>query len=159
VTSQLATRADGPAVERQIAIDLARRGLIVAPVLLLAAGLGWGIHGVLSAAYALVLVLLNFALSAALLSWAARTSLGLLMGVTLFGYVARLALIAVAVLAISGQPWFSPIPLCATLLVTHLGLLIWETRYVSATLAFPGLKPRPAGKRTPPAARTTEKGT
>jgi hypothetical protein len=132
--------------------------LIVAPVLLLAAGLGWGTDGVLSAAYALVLVLLNFALSAALLSWAARTSLGLLMGVTLFGYVARLALIAVAVLAISGQPWFSPIPLCATLLVTHLGLLIWETRYVSATLAFPGLKPRPAGKRGRPAARTTEKG-
>jgi hypothetical protein len=112
----------------------------------------------LSAAYALVLVLLNFALSAALLSWAARTSLGLLMGVTLFGYVARLALIAIAVLAISGQPWFSPIPLCATLLVTHLGLLIWETRYVSATLAFPGLKPRPTGNRTRPAARTTEKG-
>jgi hypothetical protein len=159
VTSQLATRADGPPVERQIAIDLARRGLIVAPVLLLAAGLGWGIHGVLSAAYALVLVLLNFALSAALLSWAARTSLGLLMGVSLFGYVARLGLITVAVLAISGQPWFSPIPLCATLLVTHLGLLIWETRYVSATLAFPGLKPpRPAGNRTRPAAKTTGKG-
>ncbi len=159
MTSQLATRADGPPVERQIAIDLARRGLIVAPVLLLVAGLGWGVHGVLSAAYALVLVLLNFALSAALLSWAARTSLGLLMGVTLVGYVARLGLITVAVLAISGQPWFSPIPLCATLLVTHLGLLIWETRYVSATLAFPGLKPpRPAGTRTGPAGKTTEKG-
>jgi hypothetical protein len=80
------------------------------------------------------------------------------MGVTLFGYVARLALMAVAVLAISGQSWFSPIPLCATLLVTHLGLLIWETRYVSATLAFPGLKPRPAGNRAGPAAKTTEKG-
>lgn len=158
MTSQLATRAEGPPVERQVAADLARRGLIVAPVLLLAAGLGWGIHGALSAGYALVLVLLNFALSAALLAWAARTSLGLLMGVALFGYVARLGLIMVAVLAISGQAWFSPIPLCATLLVTHFGLLIWETRYVSATLAFPGLKPRPAGNRARPAARTTEKG-
>jgi hypothetical protein len=63
------------------------------------------------------------------------------MGVALFGYVGRLALITVAVLAISGQAWFAPIPLCATLLVTHFGLLIWETRYVSATLAYPGLKP------------------
>ena len=27
------------------------------------------------------------------------------------------------------------------LIVTHLGLLFWETRFVSATLAFPGLKP------------------
>ena len=34
--------------------------------------------------------------------------------------------------------------------VTHLGLLFWETRYVSVTLAYPGLKPRPqaqAGKQ------------
>jgi hypothetical protein len=28
-----------------------------------------------------------------------------------------------------------------TLLVTHLGLLFWELRYVSASLAFPALKP------------------
>jgi hypothetical protein len=69
------------------------------------------------------------------------------MGVALFGYLGRLALITVAVLAITGQSWFSPIPLCATLVLTHLGLLVWETRYVSATLAYPGLKPRPAGRR------------
>ena len=30
-----------------------------------------------------------------------------------------------------------------TLIVAHLALLLWETRYVSASLAFPGLKPRP----------------
>jgi hypothetical protein len=132
---------------------MARRALVVAPVLLIGAALGWGLHGVLSAAYAFVLVLANFSLSAALLAWAARTSLGLLMGVALFGYIARLALITVAVLAISGQEWFSPIPLCATLIVTHLGLLIWETRYISATLAFPGLKPRPARPDTKPTAQ------
>ena len=67
-----------------------------------------------------------------------------------------------AVLAITGQSWFSPIPLCATLVVCHLGLLIWETRYVSATLAYPGLKPRPAGPRRNSAARVragaTQKG-
>jgi len=34
------------------------------------------------------------------------------------------------------------IPLAVAILVTHLGLLFWETRYVSATLAYPGLKPR-----------------
>jgi hypothetical protein len=142
MTSHLVTRVDGPPVERQVAVDMARRGIVVAPVLLILASFGWGLHGALSAGYALVLVLVNFILSAALLAWATRTSLGLLMGVVLFGYVARLGLIMVAVLAISGQAWFSPIPLCATLLVTHLGLLIWETRYVSATLAFPALKPR-----------------
>ena len=29
-----------------------------------------------------------------------------------------------------------------TLVVTHLGLLFWEMRYVSLSLAHPGLKPR-----------------
>jgi hypothetical protein len=69
------------------------------------------------------------------------------MGVALFGYIGRLALITAAVLAISGQSWFSPIPLCATLVLTHLGLLIRETRYVSASLAYPGLKPRRAHQK------------
>jgi len=68
-------------------------------------------------------------------------ALGLLMGVSLFGFVLRLGLITVAVLAVRDQPWVEPIPLGITLVVTHLGLLFWETRYVSASLAFPGLKP------------------
>ena len=102
----------------------------------------------------LVRYVLLFVLSAVLLAWAARTSLALLMGVALFGYLARLALVTVAVLAITGQSWFSPIPLCATLVICHLGLLIWETRYVSMTLAYPGLKPGPVPVR----AAATEKG-
>lgn len=147
MATPLLTRDEGPAVERQLAADIVRRALPVAPVLVIAGSIGWGVHGALSTGYAIVLVLANFTLSAAMLAWAARTSLGLLMGVALFGYLGRLALITAAVLAISGQSWFSPIPLCATLIVTHLGLLMWETRYVSATLAYPGLKPRPAPKQ------------
>jgi hypothetical protein len=136
---------DTPAVEREVAFDMVRRALPVAPVLLLAAGLGWGSAGAYSAAYALVLVLLNFVLAAALLSWAAKSSLSLLMAAALGGYLLRLALITVAVLAITGQSWFRPIPLSATIVITHLGLLIWELRYVSASLAFPGLKPQQKG--------------
>jgi hypothetical protein len=37
--------------------------------------------------------------------------------------------------------WFSKGAFGLTIIVTHLGLLIWETRFVSASLAFPGLKP------------------
>jgi hypothetical protein len=153
MASALLTRDDGPAVERQVAADMVRRALPIAPVFLIAAAIVWGAHGALSAGYAIILVLLNFVLSALLLAWAARTSLALLMGVALFGYLARLALITVAVLAITGQSWFSPIPLCATLVICHLGLLIWETRYVSMTLAYPGLKPGPVTGRA-----ATEKG-
>ena len=68
------------------------------------------------------------------------------MGVALFGYILRLALVTVAVLAIS-RPVLVLVRSrsCATIVLTHLGLLIWETRYVSATLAYPGLKPRLSG--------------
>jgi hypothetical protein len=136
---------DSPPVERQIARDMVRRALPVAPVIILAAAAGWGTAGALSAGYALGLVLLNFVLAAAILSWAARTSLSLLMMAALGGYLVRLGLITVAVLAISGQSWFAPVPLGATIIITHLGLLLWELRYVSASLAFPGLKPQQKG--------------
>ncbi|MDQ1395307.1 MAG: hypothetical protein QOG64_566 [Acidimicrobiaceae bacterium] len=136
------TRLDGPAVEQEVAHDMIRRGvLFLAPVLLLLGGLGWGWHGVASTGFSLALVLVNYALAAALLAWTARISLGLMMGAALFGYLLRLAIVTVAVLSVRRFSWVELWPLCLTLIVTHLGLLLWETRYVSASLAFPGLKP------------------
>ena len=139
--SVLTTRDLGPAPERQVAFDLIRRGLLVLPVGLAIGFIGWGVDGVASVAFAAALVLTNFLVAAALLGWAARISLGLLMGVSLFGFVLRLGAISAAVLAVSGQAWVEPIPLGLTLVVAHLGLLFWETKFVSASLAFPGLKP------------------
>jgi hypothetical protein len=133
---------DGPAVEREVAGDIVRRGLMVTPVLLLVSGAIWGVHGALSSAFAIGLVLANFGLAALLLSWAARVSLMALGAAALGGYILRLALLTVAVLAVHRQSWVSIVPLALTIAVTHLGLLIWETRYISASLAFPGLKPR-----------------
>src|SRR5207245_4571609 len=69
------TRTEAPAVGREVAFDMIRRGLPVLPLLVLAAGIGWGINGALSGAYGVGVVLLNFALAAALLSSAARISL------------------------------------------------------------------------------------
>ncbi|MEZ5203702.1 MAG: ATP synthase subunit I [Acidimicrobiales bacterium] len=144
--SPMAVRDLGPAPERQVARDLVRRGLIALPVALIVGFLAWGGAGAASVAFSAGLVLANFLLAAALLSWAARISLGLLMGVSLFGFVVRLALIAGAVLLVKDQAWVEPVPLGVTLVVAHLGLLFWETKFVSASLAFPGLKP-PAEER------------
>jgi len=36
------------------------------------------------------------------------------------------------------------LPLGLTIIFAHLGLLFWELRYVSLSLAFPGLKPKPS---------------
>ncbi|HEX9969346.1 MAG TPA: ATP synthase subunit I [Acidimicrobiales bacterium] len=136
------TRLDGPAVEQELARDMARRGLPAIPVLLIAAAAGWGFDGVVSAAYAVAIVLVNLTLSAALLAWTARISLGLMMGTALFGYLLRLGLVALAVMAVKDARWVELWPLGLSLIATHLGLLLWEMRYVSASLAFPGLKPR-----------------
>ncbi|HEX7168283.1 MAG TPA: ATP synthase subunit I [Acidimicrobiales bacterium] len=138
------TRDTGPPVEQEIARDMLGRAAWFAPVLVAVCAVVWGIDGGISSAYAVVLVLVNFLLSAALLSWAARISLALLMGAAMGGYLLRLALVAAAVLLVKDQPWVDLWALGLTLIVTHLGLLLWELRYVSASLAFPGLKPAAA---------------
>lgn len=127
----------GPAVERQVAHDMIRRALPALPVLVLIAGLVWGVDGALSAAFAIGLVTANFLVAAGVLAWAARIGVGAIAFAAMGGFVLRLALITAAVLLVKDQSWVDLLPLGLTIIVTHLGLLIWETRYVSMSLAFP----------------------
>lgn len=136
-------RTDGTAVESEVAKDLVRRGLLALPAVLVIGAIGWGIDGFLSVGYAAILILANFWISAILLQWAGRISLGFLMGMSLGSFVLRIGAIVAAVWLVKNQSWVEPVPLGATLIIAHLGLLLWETRYVSASLAFPGLKPEP----------------
>lgn len=137
----IVTRLDGEPVEVKVTVDMVKHGLLAAPAVIGLAGLIWGPAGAWSAGYAIALVLLNFAVSAALISYTAKISLGLMMGATLFGYLIRLGLIMLAVLLVRDAGWISLPALGATIIVTHLGLLIWELKYVAITLAHPGLKP------------------
>jgi hypothetical protein len=64
----------------------------------------------------------------------------------LFGFIGRLALITgvgvgIKELDIVDWPVF-----CGTLLAAYAGLLVWELRYVSFSLAHPGLKPKSSTK-------------
>ena len=118
-----------------------KRGLIVAPVLIAVCGVIWGGDGAWSAAYGIALVLANFAIAAGIIAMTARISLGLLMAATLFGYLIRLGLIFLAVYLVRTPSWISLPALGATIIVTHLGLLFWELKYVAISLAHPGLKP------------------
>ncbi len=95
----------------------------------------------LSAAFAAGLVLVNFLLAAGLIAGASRISLGLVMAATLFGYLIRLGLIMVAVLLVRDASWISLPALGATIIVTHLGLLVWELKYVAISLAHAGIRP------------------
>ena len=135
------TRFDGPAPEVAVSNDIIKRGLIVAPVLIAICGVIWGASGAWSSAYAIAIVLLNFALAAGLIAGAAKISLGLMMGATLFGYLIRLGLIFLAVWLVKDAGWISLPALGSTIIVTHLGLLFWEMKFVALSLAHPGLKP------------------
>lgn len=132
---------EGPAPEGVIFRDIAKRAAIVTPAFLLVSGLIWGVGGALSAAYGLAIVVANFALAAGLLAWSARISPGLMMGAALFGYLIRLALIFLAVWLVRDAWWVVVLPLGLTIIIAHLGLLFWEMRYISASLAYPALKP------------------
>jgi len=101
------TRFEGKGPEGEIVKDMARRAVYAAPVLILVFGLIWGVNGALSTLFAIGLVLVNFALSAAILSWSARISLGLLMGAALFGFLVRMGLILAAVLLVRPAGLFS----------------------------------------------------
>ena len=129
------------APESDIARHLARRAVLVAPVFLLVGVLGWGLDGLLSSALALVLVAVNFRLGAAIITRAAQISINALYGAVLGGYVVRLALMTAVVLVVKAVGLLATVPFAITLLVTHLGLLAWESRHVAMTLAAPGLKP------------------
>jgi hypothetical protein len=141
VTTTFTTRDLGPAPEPILARDMAKRAVLLAPVAIVVCGLIWGASGAASAAYAMLLVLANFALAAWMLATAARISYGALMGAALFGFLVRLAFVSAAVLAFRDASWMEPMAAGLTLIAGHLGLLFWELRFVSASLAYPDLKP------------------
>jgi hypothetical protein len=130
-----------PPVERRIATDLARHGLMVAPAIVLVAGLFRGVDGAASAALGLGVLVLNFFAAAITLEWGARRGGNTLFAVALGGFLFRMVSILVVILvarALFG--WVDVVVLALTLFVTHLGLLFWELRSVSFSLAAPGLQ-------------------
>jgi hypothetical protein len=142
VTAHLSDHSADP-IELRIALDLARRAALVAPVAMLGLGLWRGWDAVGAVALALFVVVVNWLIAAGSLGWAARNAPNMLMGVALFGFIARLALITavgagIKALEIVDWPVF-----CGTLLAAYGVLLVWELRSVSFSLASPGLKPKP----------------
>jgi hypothetical protein len=146
----MTTPLSGPSPEVEVSFDIVRRGLYVAPVLVAVCGLIWGGHGALSSLYAIGLVMVNFLLAAGLVAGSARIGLGAMLFAILFGYLVRLGLIFLAVFLVRDHGWISLPALGSTIIVTHLGLLIWELKYVSMSLAYPGLAPNSTSPASTP---------
>ena len=139
--SPLAMAAEGLAPEVSVSRDIIKKGLWVAPIVMGLGAIIWGANGAWSAGLGLAIVLINFGLAASLIAWSAPISLALMMGVSLFGYLIRLGLIALGVFLVRDVSWVSLPALGITIIVSHLGLLFWEMKFIAASLAFPGLRP------------------
>jgi ATP synthase I chain len=130
-----------PPVEKRIAVDLVRHGLLIAPAVVLIAGLVRGVDGAASAALGLAVCLLNFLAAAISLEWGTRRSGNALFGVALGGFLFRMTLIVIVMVVTQALfGWVDILVLGLTLFITHLGLLFWELRSVSFSLAAPGLR-------------------
>ena len=128
--------------QAEIVADMARRGLVISPVLLAAGAIGWGTKGAASVALALVIVLMNFAASAAVVSKINDLPQSFIMMFVLGGFLVRMLFVVGAITVAGHVSWVSKVPLGLAIVVTHLGLLVWETRHLSMSLAYPGLKPQ-----------------
>jgi ATP synthase protein I len=133
---------DPDGIESRIARDIARHALWVAPLCVIGAGIAWGTEGALGMLLAFVVVLANFLVTGAALGWAARISPGAIMGVALGGFLVWLFFIFGTGVLVEQTDAVNLTVYVVSVLVLHLGLLAWETRSISFSLASPGLKPR-----------------
>ena len=130
-------------IESTIAVDLAKKGAIVAPIVVVALGVWRGPDAALGAALALAIVIVNFLASAAILGWTARQAPHALGGVAMLSFLGRLVVITILGAGIKQLDIVDFQVFCITLIASYLALLFWEMRSISLTLAYPGLKPKP----------------
>ena len=134
-------RAEGRTPVLDVARDLVKRGALIAPISIALGAAFWQTEGALSVAYGLALVTINFVIAAVLLDKAAQISFAAMGAAAVFGFFTRLSLVTVAVLVVRNASWVELVPLGLTIVIAHLGLLFWEMRYISLSLANPGIKP------------------
>lgn len=142
MTDVFLARHEGPSPALMVARDIVKRGAYITPILIAVGAAIWGWKGGTSVAYGIAIVVVNFVIAGASLAYGARISAAMMGAAALFGYLIRLGLIFLAVWLVKDASWVKLVPLGLTLIITHLGLLFWEMRYVSASLAYPGLKPK-----------------
>jgi hypothetical protein len=136
-----ATAASTEAPELDIARDIVRHALPLGAVLIGVSALIWRGSGAATAAFAMGIIVVNLLAAAGLMAWSAKISPTVLMAAVFGGFIVRMAVIALAIFLVKDASWVQLPLLAFSLLIGQLGLLFWETRYVSGSLAFPGLKP------------------
>lgn len=114
-------------VETILARHTVRRMAIVGPPLVLLFGVLRGGDGAIAAAIGAAIVIGYYLLTGAMLSLAARISLGAYHAAALLGFFLRLGLIAVTMLAVAALFEVDRPALGITVVVSYFVLLAWET--------------------------------
>jgi len=119
---------------------LARLGLI-APLVVLAAGLIAGVHGVETALFALALVGVNFALMGLAFKEGAKFGAAGLLAGAFVALVGCLVVLTAATLPVVRAHWMVLGVFAVVVVVGHLGAVLIEARRVSGRLGDGGVKP------------------
>ena len=143
VKNQPVALTESPASE--VANDLVRRGLMAMPVAVMTSFFIGGPTAAAAVAIGMTIILGNFWLSAKILAWASTISHGMVASTSISGYFIRSFIIAGLVWLLKDVSSVNLLWLVFSLVIAHLGLLLWELRYVSTTIAHPGLKPSALG--------------
>ena len=118
-------------VEATLARHTVRRAVFVGPPLVAVFGVFRGLDGAVWSAAGVAIVIAYFLAFGAMLSVAARISLGLYHAAALFGFFLRLALVAGTMFAVAAVFEVDRIALGVTAVVSYLVLLSWEAVAVS----------------------------
>jgi len=124
-------------VNDTLAPGLFWRAVVCAPLVVIVAAIARGSHGAASAAFATALALWNLLMAARSLTWASKRSTAVLAGVALGGYVVRLIVLTVVVLAVKDLSWVDLPVLGFTLVITHFALVVWEAKAAGFLNAHP----------------------
>ncbi len=114
-------------VESVLAAHTARRSSIVGPVLIGVLGATRGWPGALAAVIGIAIVAGHYLLFGAMLSAAARVSLGFYQAAALFGFFLRLGLVALTMFAVTWIFDVDRLALGVAVVAAYVVLLAWET--------------------------------
>ena len=126
MTNAAAQRVSGPDVEAILARHTVKRAVLVGPVMIALFGAIRGLDGAFAAAIGVAIVVGNFLLGGALMSVAARVSLGLYHAAALLGFLLRLVLIAATMLAVAAVVDIDRPAFGITVVASYLVLLSLE---------------------------------
>ena len=130
--------------------ELVRRVLPFVPLAVIAAFvIGWlagGSGAAWSAAIAVAVVAANFVAFALSIAWAAKISPTMLAIVALGGYVVRLIIFTLVLVALNTLAWFSPLAFVLALMPAVIALLVYEAKVLSGRMqadlwTFDGARP------------------